>query len=131
MTPQNFSLDNNTEDPNDRLLVNAETTDSSDEPTEGRANSLMNISLRRGREKCNGKEVRGKGKKKKFGAREVSKSADNLVTTSREFALVLRSKDKGLMTILECVNDLLFMGLVVSGDELHLITQWFFMHSDN
>lgn len=49
-----LSLDNDTEDPNDRLPINAETTDSSDEPTEGRANSLMNISLRQGREKCNG-----------------------------------------------------------------------------
>lgn len=44
---------------------------------------------------------------------EVSKSVDNLATVSREFALVLRSRDKGVMTIPECVNNLLSTGLIV------------------
>ncbi|XP_022841989.1 uncharacterized protein LOC111365687 [Olea europaea var. sylvestris] len=70
------------DDLNDMLPVNVETTDSSDGPTPGRASSSMNISLQRSNEKRKGKHA--KGKRKKFGAREVSESVDNLACTSRE-----------------------------------------------
>lgn len=53
----------------------------------------MNVSLLRSDEKCKGKHA--KGKWKKFGAREVFKSVDNLAYASRKMALVIRSKEEG------------------------------------
>ncbi|CAA3021628.1 Hypothetical predicted protein [Olea europaea subsp. europaea] len=82
----------------------------------------MSISLGRSRKKRKGKQDSGKGKKKKFEAREVSESIDNLASASREFASILRSRDKGVMSIPECINNLLSVGLLQSGDELYLFS---------
>ncbi|CAA2972917.1 Hypothetical predicted protein [Olea europaea subsp. europaea] len=116
---------------NDMLPINAETTNSSDGLVEGRLNSSMDISVGRSCKKRRGKQAQGRGKKKKLGAREVSKSVDNLASASREFASILRSRGKGVMTIVECVNDLLSTALVQSGDELHLFALWFFRDVTN
>ncbi|CAA2994167.1 Hypothetical predicted protein [Olea europaea subsp. europaea] len=116
---------------NDMLSINAETTNSSDGPAKGRLTSTMDISVGRSGEKRKGKQAQGRGKKKKFGAREVSESVDNLASASREFASALRSRDKGVMTIADCVNDLLTTELVQSGDELHLFALWFFRDVTN
>ncbi|CAA3017650.1 Hypothetical predicted protein [Olea europaea subsp. europaea] len=116
---------------NDMLPINAETTDSSDGPAKGRLTSTMDISVGRSGEKRKGKPAKGRGKKKKFGAREVSESVDNLASASREFASALRSRDKGVMTIADYVNDLLTTELVQSGDELHLFALWFFRDVTN
>ncbi|CAI9764611.1 unnamed protein product [Fraxinus pennsylvanica] len=126
-----LSSDSDAEDRYDTVPINAETTDSSERPVDSRVHSSMNISLSRSGEKRKGKQSKGKGKKKKFRAREVSESVDNLVTVSREFTSVLRSRDKGVMTISECVKDLLSTGLVQSGDELHLFALWWFRDNDN
>ncbi|CAA3027848.1 Hypothetical predicted protein [Olea europaea subsp. europaea] len=82
------------DDPNETLPINAETTNSSNDPTLGRASFSMNISLRRSGEKLKGKHA--KGKWKKFRAREVSESVDNLAYASREMASVIRAKEDGL-----------------------------------
>ncbi|CAA2933346.1 Hypothetical predicted protein [Olea europaea subsp. europaea] len=89
LTPTNLSQrgfelasDIDTDDPNDKLPISAETTDSSDGLTQERTNSSMNISHRWSGEKHKGKHT--KGKRKKFGAREVSESVDNLASASDE-----------------------------------------------
>ncbi|XP_022867910.1 uncharacterized protein LOC111387570 [Olea europaea var. sylvestris] len=87
------------DDPNDTLPINAETTNSSNDPTLGKASFSMNISLRRSGEKLKGKHA--KGKWKKFRAREVSESVDNLAYASREMASVIRAKEDGRMTLHE------------------------------
>ncbi|CAA2960724.1 Hypothetical predicted protein [Olea europaea subsp. europaea] len=48
LSQRGFDLGTNSDsdDPNDTLLINVETTDSSDGPAPGRASSSMNISLR-------------------------------------------------------------------------------------
>ncbi|CAA2979584.1 Hypothetical predicted protein [Olea europaea subsp. europaea] len=116
---------------NDMLPINAETTDSSDGLAKGRLTSTMDISVGQSGEKRKGKQAQGRGKKKKFGARKVSESVDNLASASQEFASALRSRDKGVMTIADCVNDLLTTELVQSGDELHLFALWFFRDVTN
>ncbi|CAI9757947.1 unnamed protein product [Fraxinus pennsylvanica] len=98
-----LSSDSDAEDRNDTMPINIETTNSSDGPQEGVNHLSMNISLARSREKRKGKE----------------------------FASVIRSRDKGVMTISECVQDLLSTGLVQSGDELHLFAAWFFRDTEN
>ncbi|CAA2962950.1 Hypothetical predicted protein [Olea europaea subsp. europaea] len=70
-------------------------TDSNDGPVEDIVNLYMNIFLGRSEKKHKARHAKGKGKKKKFEAREVSESVDNLATASREFASVLCSRDKG------------------------------------
>ncbi|CAI9762836.1 unnamed protein product [Fraxinus pennsylvanica] len=126
-----LSSDSDAEDRNDTMPINAETTDSSDGPREGANHSSMNISRAQSGEKRKGKQSKEKGKKKKFGAREVSESVNNLSSASREFASAIRSRDKGVMTISECVQELLSTGLVLSGDELHLFAAWFFRDTEN
>ncbi|CAA3029781.1 Hypothetical predicted protein [Olea europaea subsp. europaea] len=116
---------------NDMLPINAETTDSTDGPTEGRLNSSMDIFIGQSGEKRRGKQAQGTGKKKKFRAREVSESVDNFPSASREFTSTHRFQDKGVMTVAECVNDLLSTTLVQSGDELHLFALWFFRDITN
>ncbi|CAA2985095.1 Hypothetical predicted protein [Olea europaea subsp. europaea] len=121
----NFDSD----DLNDTLPINAKTTDSSDGPTPGQASSSMTISLRRSGEKRKGKHA--KGKRKKFEAREVFESVDNLACTSREMASAIRAKEEGRMTLHECIDDLLSTGLVEVGDELHMFVLWFLRNSRN
>ncbi|CAA2993571.1 Hypothetical predicted protein [Olea europaea subsp. europaea] len=62
LSQRGFELASNTdtEDPNDNLLINAKITDSSDGLTQGRTNSLMNISHRWRGEKCKDKHAKGK-----------------------------------------------------------------------
>lgn len=62
-----LSSNSDTDDPNDRLLINAETTDSSDGPTMGIANSSMNISFGRSGKKRKGKYVRGRERRRSLG----------------------------------------------------------------
>lgn len=92
-------MDIDTELPNNRLPINAKMTDSNDGPVEDIVNLYMNIFLGRSGKKHKARHAKGKGKKKKFKAREVSESVDNLATASRECASVLCSRDKGVMTI--------------------------------
>ncbi|XP_022883498.1 L10-interacting MYB domain-containing protein-like [Olea europaea var. sylvestris] len=112
LSQRGFALGGNSDsdDQHDTLPINAETTDSSDGPTPGRASSSMNISRGRSGEKRKGKHA--KGKRKKFGAREVSESVDNLACASREMASAIRAKEEGRMTLHECIDDLLSTGLV-------------------
>lgn len=117
-----LSKDSDMDDLNNKLSIKAETMNSNDMPAEGGENSSMDISLVRSGERHKGK--RAKGKKKKFGTREVSESVDNLATASR-------SKDRGVITVLECVNDLFSTGLIESRDELHLFALWFFWDSND
>ncbi|XP_022848716.1 uncharacterized protein LOC111371018 [Olea europaea var. sylvestris] len=131
LSQRGFDLGANSDsdDSNDTLPINAETTDSSDGPTPGRASSSMNISLRRSDEKR--KEKHAKGKRKKFGAREVSESVDNLACASREMASAIHAKEEGRMTLHECIDDLLSTGLVEAGDELHMFALWFLRNFEN
>ncbi|CAA2993650.1 Hypothetical predicted protein [Olea europaea subsp. europaea] len=131
LSQRGFALGGNSDfdDPHDTLPINVETTDSSDGPTQGRASSSMNISRERSGEKRKGKHA--KGKRKKFGAREVSESVDNLACASREMASVIRAKEEGRMTLHECIDDLLSTGLVEAGDELHMFALWFLRSSEN
>ncbi|CAA2982142.1 Hypothetical predicted protein [Olea europaea subsp. europaea] len=130
LSQRGFDLGTNSDsdDPNDMLPINAET-DSSDDPTPGRASSSMNISLRRSDEKHKGKHA--KGKRKKFRVREVSESMDNLACASREMASVIRAKEEGRMTLHECIDDLLSTGLVKAGDKLHMFALWFLRNFEN
>ncbi|CAA2974051.1 Hypothetical predicted protein [Olea europaea subsp. europaea] len=61
LSQRGFDLGANTDsdDPNDTLPINVETTDSSDGPTPGRVSSLMNISHRRSNEKRKRKHAKG------------------------------------------------------------------------
>lgn len=127
----NLSSDSDAKYWNDTQSINVETTDSNDGAAKGKLNLSMSIFVGRSRKKRKGKQDSGKGKKKKFEAREVYESIDNLASTSWEFASILRSRDKGVMSILECINNLLSMGLVQSGDELYLFALWFFHDKNN
>ncbi|CAA3010902.1 Hypothetical predicted protein [Olea europaea subsp. europaea] len=124
-----LGANSDTDDLNDKLPINTETIDSSNDPTSGRASSLMNISLCRSGEKRKGKHA--KEKRKKFGAREVSESVDNLACASREMASVIYIKEEGRITLHECIDDLLSTGLVEIGDELHIFMLWFLRNSSN
>ncbi|CAA2973059.1 Hypothetical predicted protein [Olea europaea subsp. europaea] len=124
-----LGANSDSDDRNDTLPMNAETTYSSDGPTPGRVSLSMNISLRRSGEKRKGKHANGK--RKKFGARKVSESVDNLACASREMASVIRAKEEGRMTLHECIDDLLSTGLVKAGDELHIFVLWFLRNSKN
>ncbi|CAA3031227.1 Hypothetical predicted protein [Olea europaea subsp. europaea] len=88
-----LGANSNTDDPNDKLPIYAETTDLSDGPTPGRASSSMNIFLHRSGKKRKGKHA--KGKRRKFGTMEVSESVDNLLCTPRKMASVIRTKEEG------------------------------------
>ncbi|CAA2988346.1 Hypothetical predicted protein [Olea europaea subsp. europaea] len=72
-----------------------------------------------------------RGKRKKFGAREISESVDNLACASREIASAILAKEEGHMTLHECIDDLLSTGLVEAGDELHMFALWFLRSSEN
>ncbi|CAA2974817.1 Hypothetical predicted protein [Olea europaea subsp. europaea] len=105
LSQRGFDLgaNSNSDDPNDTLPINAETTDSSDDPTPRLGSSSMNISLRRSGEKRKGKHA--KGKWKKFGTREVLESVDNLACALREMASAIRTKEEVRMTLHECIDD--------------------------
>ncbi|CAI9758421.1 unnamed protein product [Fraxinus pennsylvanica] len=79
----------------DKLPINAEATDSSGSPVEGRTNSSMNISAHHSGDKRKTKHRKGKAKKKMFGAREVSTSLEQMEGDRLHlFALwFLRDKD--------------------------------------
>lgn len=83
----------------------------------------MSMSLCKSCEKH--KAEHAKGKRKKFGTREVSESMDNLTFASMEMASVIRAREEGQMTLHEYINNLLSMGLVAVGDELHMFVLWF------
>ncbi|CAA3014786.1 Hypothetical predicted protein [Olea europaea subsp. europaea] len=124
-----LGANSNSDDSNDTLPINAETTDSSDGLTPGRVSSSMNISLHRSGEKHKGRHA--KEMRKKFGAREVSESVDNLACASKEMASVIRAKEEGRMTLHECIDDLISIGLVEAEDELHMFALWFLRNSKN
>ncbi|XP_022856619.1 L10-interacting MYB domain-containing protein-like [Olea europaea var. sylvestris] len=105
LSQRGFDLGANSDsdDLNDTLPINVEKTDSSNNPTPRRASSLINISLHRSGKKP--KEKHAKGKRKKFGAREVSESVDNLACASKEMASAIRTKEEGRMTLHESIDD--------------------------
>ncbi|CAI9765258.1 unnamed protein product [Fraxinus pennsylvanica] len=79
----------------DKLPINAEATDSSGSPVEGRTHSSMNISAHHSGDKRKNRQRKGKAKKKMFGAREVSASLEQMEGDRLHlFALwFLRDKD--------------------------------------
>ncbi|CAI9781252.1 unnamed protein product [Fraxinus pennsylvanica] len=115
----------------DKLPINAEATDSSGSPVEGRTNSSMNISAHHSGDKRKTKHRKGKAKKKMFGAREVSASLEQMVSVGTDLASIARSYRKGGMTIESCVDELLSSGHVQEGDRLHLFALWFLRDKDN
>ncbi|CAI9786124.1 unnamed protein product [Fraxinus pennsylvanica] len=104
----------------DKFPINAEATDSSGSPVEGRANSSMNIFAHHSGDKRKTKHRKGKAKKKMFGAREVSASLEQMASVGTDLASIARSYRKAGMTIGECVDELLSFGHVQEGDRLVL-----------
>ncbi|CAI9779759.1 unnamed protein product [Fraxinus pennsylvanica] len=133
LSQRGFDLgtDSDREYEGDKFPINAEATDSSGSPVEGRAASSMNISGRSSGEKRKNKNRKGKSKKKMYGAREVSASLEQLASVGTDLASIARSHRKAGMTVSECVDELLSSGLVQEGDRLHLFVLWFLRDKDN
>ncbi|CAA3032043.1 Hypothetical predicted protein [Olea europaea subsp. europaea] len=93
LSQQGFDLgtDSDKDDRGDKLLINAEGTDSRDSLVAYRANSSMNIFENRNRDKRKNRHGKDKGKRKKYGAREVSASLEQKVSVGTDLASIARS----------------------------------------
>ncbi|CAI9780309.1 unnamed protein product [Fraxinus pennsylvanica] len=92
----------------------------------------MNISGNRSGEKRKGKCIRKQRRKKKsYGAREVSASLEQMVSVGTDLASIARSYKNDVMSVGDCVKELLSSGHVQTGDEIHLFALWFLREKDN
>ncbi|CAI9776398.1 unnamed protein product [Fraxinus pennsylvanica] len=125
-----FSTDSD-RDGGDMMPINAEATDSSGSPIEGRAGSSMNISGHCSGDKRKFKNRKQRGKKKMYGAEEVSASLEQMISVGEDLASIARSTEKGVMSVTESVDELLSTGHVQEGDELYLFALWFLREKSN
>lgn len=93
LSQQGFDLgtDSDRGDRGDKLPINAEGTYFSNSLIEYRRRSSMNISGNRSGDKRKFKHRKDKGKGKKYGAREVSASLEQMVSVDTDLALIVRS----------------------------------------
>ncbi|CAA3021622.1 Hypothetical predicted protein [Olea europaea subsp. europaea] len=85
-----LSTDSDKDDEGDKLPINAEGTDSSDSPIAYRANPSMNIFGNRNGDKRKNRHGKDKGKRKKYGVREVSASLEQMVSVGTDLASIAR-----------------------------------------
>ncbi|CAI9786058.1 unnamed protein product [Fraxinus pennsylvanica] len=133
LSQRGFDLDTESDSGNrvDKFPSNAEGTDSSDGPIEVGGNSSMNISGMHSGEKRKFKRGKEKGKKKKYGAREVSASLDQLVSVGTDLASTWRSHQQTDLSIDECVSELLSSGHMAEGTPIHMFALWFLRIKEN
>ncbi|CAA2992600.1 Hypothetical predicted protein [Olea europaea subsp. europaea] len=126
-----LGTDSDKDDGSDKLPIDAEDTDSSDSPVTYRAYSSMNIFGNRSRDKRKSRHGKDKGKRKKYGAREISASLEQMVSVGTDLASIARSHQKDDMSIDDCVRELLSSGHVEEGSPLHMFALWFLHVKDN
>ncbi|CAA2994500.1 Hypothetical predicted protein [Olea europaea subsp. europaea] len=133
LSQRGFDLgtDSDKDDGGDKLSINAEGTDSSDSPVDYRAYSSVNISRNRSEDKRKSRHGKDKGKRKKYGAREVSESLEQMVSVGTDLASIARSHQKDDMSIDDCVSELLSSEHVEEGSPLHMFALWFLRVKDN
>lgn len=113
------------------MPINAEGTDSSDSPIVVRRHSSMNISRHRSGDKRKCRYKKDKGKRKKYGAREVSTSLEQMESVGTDLASIARSQHKDDMSIDEYISELLASRHVEEGSSLHMFAMWFLRVKEN
>ncbi|CAA3026348.1 Hypothetical predicted protein [Olea europaea subsp. europaea] len=133
LSQRGFNLGTNSDkdDGGDKLPINAEGTDSSDCRAAYRANSSMNISGNRSGDKRKSRHGKDKRKRKKYSAKEISTSLEQMVSVGMDLASIARSHQKDDMSIDDCVSKLLSSGHVGEGSPLHMFALWFLRVKDN
>ncbi|CAA3001511.1 Hypothetical predicted protein [Olea europaea subsp. europaea] len=126
-----LGLDSDKDNGGDKLPINAEGTNFSDSPIDYKAYSSMNISGNRNGDKKKSRHGKDKGKRKKYGAREVSASLEWMVSVETDLASIARSHQKDDMSIDDCVSELLLSGHMEEGSPLHMFALWFLYVKDN
>ncbi|CAA2990667.1 Hypothetical predicted protein [Olea europaea subsp. europaea] len=91
----------------------------------------MNISGNRSRDKRKSRHGKDKGKTKKYGARDVSASLEQMVSDGTDLTSIARSHQKDDMSIVDCVSELLSSRHVEEGSPLHMFVLWFLRVKDN
>ncbi|CAA2967923.1 Hypothetical predicted protein [Olea europaea subsp. europaea] len=101
LSQRGFDLgtDSDKDDGGDKLPINAKGTDSSDSLVAYRAYSSMNISRNRSGDKKKSRHGKDKGKRKKYGAREVSAALKQMVSVGTDHASIARTHQKEDMSI--------------------------------
>ncbi|CAI9769833.1 unnamed protein product [Fraxinus pennsylvanica] len=133
LSQRGFDLDTDSDrdDRVDKFPSNAEGTDSSDGPVEVRGSSSMNISGNHSGDKRKFKHGKEFGKKKKYGAREVSASLEQLATVGNDLASTWRSHQQMDMSLDECISELLSSGHIGEGTPIHMFALWFLRVKEN
>ncbi|CAA3005377.1 Hypothetical predicted protein [Olea europaea subsp. europaea] len=72
-----------------------------------------------------------KGKRKKYSAREVSTSLEQMVSAGTDLASIARLHQKDDMSIDDCLSELLSSRHVQEGSSLHMFALWFLCVKEN
>ncbi|CAI9753409.1 unnamed protein product [Fraxinus pennsylvanica] len=104
-----FSTDSDREYGGDAVPINVEGTDSSASPDEGNREGRRNRTV----------------------PMRFSVSLEQMVSVGTDLASIARSYQKDVMSVVDCVKELLSSGHVQKGGKIHLFALWFLRDKDN